>query len=54
MCKKVQNGKIHNGESMGRSGSLIIFLYPDYEVNEAENQKGSKLDRSPYCEFFSE
>ena len=24
---------------MGQSGSLMIFLYPDYEVNEVENQK---------------
>ena len=28
------------------------FLYPDYEVNEAENRKGSKLHRSPYCLIF--
>ena len=24
--------------SMGQSGCLMIFLYPDYEVNEAENR----------------
>ena len=30
-----------NRKSMGQSGSLVIFLYPDYEVNEAENRKGS-------------
>ena len=26
-----------NRKSMGQSGSLMIILYPDYEVNEAEN-----------------
>ena len=26
-----------NRKLMGQSGSLVIFLYPDYEVNEAEN-----------------
>ena len=25
-----------NGKSMGQSGLLMIVLYPDYEVNEAE------------------
>ena len=38
-----------NRKSMRQSRSLMIFLYPDYEVNEAENRKGSKLHRSPYC-----
>ena len=36
-----------NRNSMAQSGSLMIFLSPDYEVNEAENRKGSKLHRSP-------
>ena len=26
-----------NRKSMGQSGSLMNFLYPDYEVNKAEN-----------------
>ena len=24
-------------------------MYVNYEVNKAENRKGSKLHRSPYC-----
>ena len=37
---------------MGQSGSLMIFLYPNYKVNEAENQKGSKLIDPVTVEFF--
>ena len=43
-----------NRKSMGQSRSLMIFLCPDYEVNEGENQKGSKLHRSPFYWIFSE
>ena len=43
-----------NRKTMGQSGLLMMFLYPDYEENEAENQKGSKLHRSAYCWIFSE
>ena len=31
-----------NRKSMGTSGSVV-------KLNEAENRKGSKLHRSPYC-----
>ena len=43
-----------NRKLVGEFGSLMIFLYPEYQLNEAENRKGSKLHRFPYCWIISE
>ena len=51
------NAEVFSTSQYKVNGTIRIiheFLYPDYEVNEAENRKGFKLHRSPYCwiEFF--
>ena len=41
-----------NRKSMGESGSLMIFLYLNYEVNEAENRKGLSCIDPLTVDFF--